>query len=806
MARSGFLAIMVISGFLSGRAQVSWSPDPTFQTRLDALGSVAALAAHRNGTVLIGGDFREVGGVARSGCALLDANGKLVESFVPELGPTARVLSIAVQPDAKVLLTGAFSLPGAKARVNIVRLHPDGRLDEAFELPLPYIYAYPRVATSAAGQVYFGGFLNAGQLDILYLGSDGRPDRDYASQASCSWTSPDLALLPSGDGRIYVGGGFQNFRSRGYDWLVRLRKDGTLDRSFEVYDGFDGIVSCLALTREGLLLVGGYFGLFNGAVRPGLVRLEQTGALDLAFKPNAIRFAAINSLVSLEDGSVIAAGTIGLWDDDTRWAVIKLTPDGGIDSQFGRIPVASNAGSHVNSMLIGRDGRLWVGGTAIGSDPDMPAALRLLSVPPNPGEPVVPAIMAAGVATEMRTQGDGKVVLAGNFRLVNGIFRPGIARLDPDGKLDPQFAPVDARLEQVQAIATDHQGNVFAGVTPISAAFRTHSVLKYRSDGRLDPTFESETLDRSVRTIIVDPSGGVVLGGEFELPAELGGGGVVRLSPKGRFLADPAPRNMGLSSVFALQPGTGGSLFCGGNFGYGDPQSNPRMIARLNPNGSVDSTFAIADEDGAKLALDSIVTCLASDSQGRIVVGGWFQSVGHRSFPGIFRMFQDGRLDPSFKPVIRGFNIMEVLVDSLDRIIALGDFPQGFGQRNLTVVRLSESGMSDSSFPIVDVPVASIALQGAAVLASMSGGQPPEAVTGEIVRISPATAVPTLAWSVDPIAHEIELRPQNVTRQAVRLESSTDLKTWIRVGNIGVAIRIGVSDSSNSLFFRIVDE
>lgn len=117
-------------------ADLNWERDRSFDVHLEAAGRVAAMAAYTNGSVLIGGTFHRVGNVPRSGCALLDREGNLVREFVPDLGPSANILSIAVQPDQKILVTGWFNLESPRDRPNVARLNPDGSLDESFKLPL----------------------------------------------------------------------------------------------------------------------------------------------------------------------------------------------------------------------------------------------------------------------------------------------------------------------------------------------------------------------------------------------------------------------------------------------------------------------------------------------------------------------------------------------------------------------------------------------------------------------------------------------------------------------------------------------
>lgn len=89
-----------------------------------------ALARQQDGRILIGGDFVQIGGAERGGIARFHPTGALDASFnaLPgvEGGPP---LSIALQPDERILLGGRFSRVNGVARSHIARLNRDGSLD-----------------------------------------------------------------------------------------------------------------------------------------------------------------------------------------------------------------------------------------------------------------------------------------------------------------------------------------------------------------------------------------------------------------------------------------------------------------------------------------------------------------------------------------------------------------------------------------------------------------------------------------------------------------------------------------------------
>ncbi|WP_198973221.1 delta-60 repeat domain-containing protein, partial [Xylophilus sp. ASV27] len=73
--------------------------------------------------------FTQLGG--RNYLARLNADGSLDTGFNP--GANSTVYSLAVQPDGKVLVGGAFNQLGGQRRNGLARLNADGSLDTGFD-------------------------------------------------------------------------------------------------------------------------------------------------------------------------------------------------------------------------------------------------------------------------------------------------------------------------------------------------------------------------------------------------------------------------------------------------------------------------------------------------------------------------------------------------------------------------------------------------------------------------------------------------------------------------------------------------
>ncbi len=90
----------------------------------DANSAVWALALQPDGKLLVGGAFTQIAGAARQYLARLMPDGSVDNFFSAVLDN--EVFGIAVQRDGKILITGAFTQVGGQPRNYIARLNDNG--------------------------------------------------------------------------------------------------------------------------------------------------------------------------------------------------------------------------------------------------------------------------------------------------------------------------------------------------------------------------------------------------------------------------------------------------------------------------------------------------------------------------------------------------------------------------------------------------------------------------------------------------------------------------------------------------------
>jgi uncharacterized delta-60 repeat protein len=182
-------------------------------------------------------------------------------------------------------------------------------------------------------------------------------------------------------------------------------------------------------------------------------------------------------------------------------------------------------------------------------------------------------------------QPDGKVIIGGLFTSVNGIARNRIARFNSDGSVDKSFDPgsgVGAR--SVNAIALQEDGKVLIGgnFSIVDGTTRVN-IARLNEDGSLDKSFETQNGGTNdwVLSIVVQDDGKVLIGGSFTMVNDVSMIRVARLNTDGSLDFNFNPGAGPDATVWALAFQRDGNLVIGGNFSFVACYSH-NHIARLN--------------------------------------------------------------------------------------------------------------------------------------------------------------------------------------------------------------------------------
>jgi len=217
-----------------------------------------------------------------------------------------------------------------------------------------------------------------------------------------------------------------------------------------------------------------------------------------------------------------------------------------------------------------------------------------------------------------------------------------------------------------------------------------------------DPNVSNPFGSSRVLAVVLQPDGKILIGGEFTMVGGVTRNHIARLNPDGTLDTTFDPDADGTVETIALQPD--GKILAGGIF-FHIGRETRHFIARLDATGAADSFDPNPD---------SSVFTIAVQSDGKILAGGHFSNIGRHQRGCIARLdATTGEADDSFDPG-NGANVRTIVVQPDGKILVGGEFPSVLnfgGQPRNYIARLDPSGLADSFNPDADDTVYSIALQ-----------------------------------------------------------------------------------------------
>lgn len=370
------------------------SIDPAFNPGLGANGLVRALALQADGRVLVGGLFTAFANTNRNYVARINADGSHDLTFDPGLGPNASVFAVGVIPDGRVVIGGGFTSVNAVVYPRVARLHTNGAPDLNFNEVPGFNAAVNALSIQADGRVLAGGGFSVPIRSVAQLRLNGSVDTSFNPGLGAN--GPVHAALALSDGRAYLGGAFTQVDGLDSLRVVRLKADGSFDASFTASAITNGTVYALARQADGKVLVAGDFYLDNSANRAHVARLNTDGSLDASFATDTSANGSVFAMAVQPSGKILIAGDFTTFAGEVRNHYARLNSNGSVDPAF-------DPGN-------GADGTVYA----------------LLLTP------------------------DNNVVLGGDFHLVNGVSRNGVAKVranDGESRFTAMYRlPTHARL------------------------------------------------------------------------------------------------------------------------------------------------------------------------------------------------------------------------------------------------------------------------------------------------------------------------------------------------------------------------
>ena len=448
------------------------SLDPSFP---EPQAAVRSLALQTDGKLVVGGDFAALTtgwspavSQARNYLARLNRNGTL-DDLDP--GPNGSVAAIAVQPDGKILIAGAFT--------SISR--PDRQIPSG-----PFIG--PPMVRNHVARLNIDGTLDKTRTELMDYKADGiDPNTDGAVNA--------IALEPNG--RFLIAGEFTTAAGKARTRLARFYFHGALDDdgitlgpSYESTELNSWGLAGMAQQPNGMVTVHGLFGTDHQ-----VLRLNSDFSVDNFFSRLVRSKWMIEgqtiTLAIQPDGALIVGGYGSNSGTDTQHLLQRLDERGVQDASF-RDNISALSGLIVDSAV-------WT--VAL-----LPrGSVMSKETCHESGSPCWPA----GTALE-----DGMMYVGGDFRRAGGP-NFNLIRLKKDGTRDLTFKPAAIPAGRVYTIAIQRDDKILVG-GKTGQMFDPGYLVRLETNGDLDATFPQMTMDYAVKTLALQRDDGIIVGGAFD--------------------------------------------------------------------------------------------------------------------------------------------------------------------------------------------------------------------------------------------------------------------------------------------------
>jgi uncharacterized delta-60 repeat protein len=754
---------------------------------------VYSLALQPDGKILIGGQFTAIGGVPRNCIARLNADGTLDTAFNPN--PNSSIYSLAVQADGKILVGGWFTTMGGVTRNQIARLNLDGTPDTAFN---PDANArVDSMALQADGKILIGGSFTA----------IGGVTRNYVAQLNADGTleatfNPDAnnqvnALVVQADGKVLAGGQFTTMGGVTRNNIVRLNSTGSVGDNIN-YDGetvtwlrggtapevwrttFECVTNETSwkMLGSGTRISGGWklAGVSStgkvmrarGYTANGIVESLPGGPIFIKEPTNVTCIAgATNTFIAAVSGSapisyrwrkggtdLVDSGKVSgastpslrlsgvLKIDEGQYDVVISNPSGCVTSGVATLTVVdpailvqpvsqvrtegSNVTFSVTAVGTGALNYQWrkngvsltnatssslTFANALVSDTgnydvvisgtcgSVTSAVAVLTINLGTVDRLFNPNANSSVYT-LAVQPDGRILIGGSFTTIGGVTRNNIARLNADGTLDTAFNPNAGSY--VYALTVQADGKILVGgwFTTMGGVTRNR-IARLNADGTLDTAFNPNA-NHYVYSLVVQADGKILVSGEFTTMGGATRFRIARLNTDGTIDNAFAFNQYAGSTAYSLALQTDGRILLGGDFTtMGGVTRN--YIARLNADGTLDTAF---NPDA-----NNQVNTLVVQADGKILVGGNYTTMGGVTRNRLARLNIDGTIDTSFNPNASS-TVYSLGLQADGKILVGGYFTTMGGVTRNYIARLNADGTLDAAFnPDASNQVNALAIQ-----------------------------------------------------------------------------------------------
>jgi uncharacterized delta-60 repeat protein len=503
--------------------------------------------------------------------------------------------------------------------------------------------------------------------------------------------------------------------------IIATAQVGKNDSTFNVpdsgpdatYKGSNYSIRLSALQHDNnKIVLGGEFSIYNNEAHGNIVRIGTDGSVDPSFVTGTGLDAQPYTITVQPDNRIIAGGDFTNYNGTTVNRIVRLQENGSVDSSFL---------------------------TGSGFD---------------------------AIVQHSALQNDGKLIVLGDFTTYNGQPVKGLIRLNANGIIDSTFNAFDTLYAYANRFAVQTDGKIIVEFSRIEHV----RLIRLNTDGTRDASFTADltsfdTFYRPIpQAIAIQTDGKVIISGNGYRGNSQNIAFLKRINADGTADTSFDPLNPeGAGGIYSLSIQTDGKIIIAGHKerDAGVEHTNAQYIARLNIDGTTDSTFlhtnkyysgaysvytttlfpngkilaagffpeintfsapniALLNTDGTldvlfnkTTGVNGTIKASAIQADQKIIIGGLFSAVQFLSRNHVARLLANGSVDTTFNPGTgTNGNVYAVAAQSDGKIIIGGDFTRYNNHAVQNIVRVNANGSIDAAYtPTVNGIVYSLELQ-----------------------------------------------------------------------------------------------
>lgn len=343
-------------------------------------------------------------------------------------GVDERVYAIAEDSQERLVVGGLFTQADGYPSRGIARFRKSGELDDYFQINEGvnggiHSYVTSLVILPDDSMVAVGDFTEYDLTDrgrIVRILPEGGVDEDFANGIGADAIIRCIELLP--DGKFLIGGAFTEYDGVPRSRIARLDENGNLDTTFDPDDEFGDstdYVDEIEVLEDGSFLAAGRFEEYGGHATRNVVRVFTNGSVDESFGTPDNPGDYVEAMAVLSDGKIV------LGSSNAGQIIYRLNEDGTRDLPFD----PDIQGSGVYGLMELPDGRVMVSGLFESSAGDGFTNLIILKAGGSVDEDgFYDEITPDGWVGPLLKSSDGSIYAGGAFSTINGEERGHLAR------------------------------------------------------------------------------------------------------------------------------------------------------------------------------------------------------------------------------------------------------------------------------------------------------------------------------------------------------------------------------------------